>query len=85
MKTNEPLDKKIIMHSNEDMNDTFEFITVEYVKSSLSNLKKRLKETMTEGVKRNDILPLDWCFDRVDDVFEEVIGKGLLEDEDGNK
>jgi hypothetical protein len=30
---------------------------------------KKLKESIKEGVNRNDILPLDWCFDRIDKIF----------------
>jgi len=27
---------------------------------------KEIKKTIKEGVERNNVLPLDWCFDRID-------------------
>ena len=91
-KINQSLDKKIIMHSNEDMNDTIEFIEVQDVKSSLSNLKKRLKE---EIYKRDLNNFMGYCYSIqdinegkgiilslwIDKLFNEEIGKRLLEDE----
>lgn len=33
---------------------------------------KRLKETIAEGVKRNNVLPLDWCNDRIDKLSGDL-------------
>lgn len=34
---------------------------------------KELKESIEQGVKRNNVLPLDWCFDRIDKIFGEKL------------
>lgn len=39
---------------------------VYYREEDVKEFIKRLKETIEEGVNRNDVLPLDWCFDRID-------------------
>ena len=33
--------------------------------------RKKIREKLEEGVKRNKVLPLDWAMDRIDDVLEE--------------
>jgi len=40
-------------------------------KEDVKEFIKKLKETIEEGVNRNNILPLDWCFDRIDKLAGE--------------
>ena len=85
--TNEPLDKKIF--GTQDWSEIPDgFIKTEDVKSSLSNLKKRLKEEIrnldvNEGLISEE--EREFIFDIIDNEFLKEIGKGLLEDNDGKE
>ena len=37
---------------------------------------ERIKESIKEGVNRNKVLPLDWCFDRIDKIMLKGTGVG---------
>ena len=34
---------------------------------------EKIKETIREGVERCNVLPLDWCFDRIDKICSEEL------------
>jgi len=69
--TQEPLDKKIIPFRYKRKGNA---LNVEDVKQAIQSTKKKLKDTLEEGVKRNNILPLDWTFDRIDKILKEDWG-----------
>ena len=48
-----------------------ELVPLEKIEHDIKEFIKRLKETIAEGVKRNNVLPLDWCFDRIDTLAGE--------------
>jgi len=39
-----------------------------YDERDVKEFIKKLKEEIARGVKRNDIFPLDWCFDSIDEL-----------------
>ena len=42
-----------------------EYVKV-YLEEDVKEFIRLLKIEIKEGVQRNNILPLDWCFDRID-------------------
>ena len=56
-------------HRIGNIDEEIKFFYTEDVKEFI----KRLKEELERGVKRNNIFPLDWCFDSIDKLsgFEE--------------
>jgi len=36
-----------------------------------------LKEELERGVKRNNVFPLDWCFDSIDKLAGEKLTNGI--------
>lgn len=85
MENKTPLDKKIKVKRKNDFESVNpSYIYVEDVKSSLSNLKKRLKEELVqENVWDEESMGI--IDNKIDLVFDEVIGKGLLEDDNDTK
>lgn len=89
MKNKTPLDKKIL----DDLRGGGQLgIRIEDVKSSLSELKKRLKKTVRDAYSCCDCEDhlkwdrlMDSLFKDMDLAFNELIGKGLLEDEASKK
>ena len=65
MKTEKPLSEKRIW-VDEDAGE--ECI---YKNSDVKEAVEKLKESIKQGVTRNKVLPLDWCFDRIDKIFGE--------------
>ena len=87
----QPLDKKINLFVKGDSEG---ILLVDDVKSSLSNLKKRLKEVNQLGFSKevypklfgNPLMLKDCLIIKENDfnrIFNEEIGQGLLEDENG--
>ena len=42
-----------------------------YHEEDVKEAVEKLKESIKQGVTRNKVLPLDWCFDRIDKIFGE--------------
>lgn len=82
MTNKEPLDKKIVTTSKMSC---FLALDIVDVKSSLSNLKKRLKEEIRVNPKnkarKGQMVDILYCEDIIDKLFSEEIGSGLLEGE----
>jgi hypothetical protein len=78
MKNKEPLDKKIRNSKKGQHKIIYDCFEESDVKSSLSNLKKRLKEEIPQI---NNKEKYGWNHDIINKIFLEVIGTGLLEDE----
>ena len=79
-KSQEPLDKKIYNPEIEGSKE-YPVLDVQDVKSSLSNLKKRLKEAIDSTTFYNHKTEMMFI-EYFNKIFSEEIGKGLLEDND---
>ena len=38
-------------------------------------LSSKIREELEKGIKRNDVLPLDWAMDRIDSVLKEAVSR----------
>lgn len=62
------LSDKIIYHDS-DIENKYGLFNEWHVREAVKELKKSIEE----GVKRNNVLPLDWCFNRIDEIFGEKL------------
>ena len=43
-----------------------------FFKKDVAEFIRLIKEEIEKGVRRNKVLPLDWCFDRIDNLSGEA-------------